>query len=298
MNDNNLQQQLLQTEVTPPQQMWEKIAVVLDEIEADAPLQQKILAAEISAPESAWEEIEQRLTDRFYTEQLEDAEAEVPIKVWVAVEEQLNEKQTAKIIPFNRRYAPVYRIAAAAMITGVLAWGAYRLLKNDEPAASSVAVEAPALPIQKPGTAIADVQTEPQQETTTVATVSRTGIRKRIKEELKLNDAVVYADAVSYNNIHHKNQKSVSEKSSFSESEYLVVLNENGELVRVSKKIINMKCANNTGTLPVDAAAALQTKDCNEQIKRWQQQMAMSATLSASAGYIDLNEIINTTDQQ
>lgn len=298
MNDNNLQQQLLQTEVTPPQQMWEKIAVVLDEIEADAPLQQKILAAEISAPESAWEEIEQRLTDRFYTEQLEDAEAEVPIKVWVAVEEQLNEKQTAKIIPFNRRYAPVYRIAAAAMITGVLAWGAYRLLKNDEPAASSVAVEAPALPIQKPGTAIADVQTVPQKETTTVATVSRTGIRKRIKEELKLNDAVVYADAVSYNNIHHKNQKSVSEKSSFSESEYLVVLNENGELVRVSKKIINMKCANNTGTLPVDAAAALQTKDCNEQIKRWQQQMAMSATLSASAGYIDLNEIINTTDQQ
>jgi hypothetical protein len=192
----------------------------------------------------------------------------------------------------------VYRIAAAAMITGVLAWGAYRLLKNDEPAASSVTVEQPALPIQKPGTAIADVQTEPQQQTTTVATVSRTSIRKRMKAELKLNDAVVYANAVSYNNIHHNNQKSVAEKSGFSESEYLVVLNENGELVRVSKKIINMKCANNTGTLPVDATAALQTRDCNEQIKRWQQQMAMSATLSASAGYIDLNEIINTTDEQ
>ena len=46
MNDSNLQQLLLQTEVAPPEMVWEKIAVTLDELEADKPLQQQVLQLE------------------------------------------------------------------------------------------------------------------------------------------------------------------------------------------------------------------------------------------------------------
>ena len=60
MNDNHLQQLLLQTEVAPPPQAWEMIAVALDDLEEDKPLQQKILSAETEVPAFNWNVIEQK----------------------------------------------------------------------------------------------------------------------------------------------------------------------------------------------------------------------------------------------
>ena len=92
MNDHHLQQVLLQTEVTPPSQAWEMIAVVLDELEEDKPLQQKILSAETDVPDFNWNAIEQRLDDVFYTEQLEHAAVEVPLNAWEQISAQLDEE--------------------------------------------------------------------------------------------------------------------------------------------------------------------------------------------------------------
>ena len=172
MNDNHLQQLLLQTEVAPPLQAWEMIAVALDELEEDKPLQQKILLAETEVPAFNWNIIEQKLDDVYYTEQLESATAEVPLTawenittkldeeadqriadkliaatetppatVWNAIEQKLNEEQTEKIIPFTKKLSPAYRFAAAAIITGILAWGAYRLLNSNEPGSPAKTLE-------------------------------------------------------------------------------------------------------------------------------------------------------------
>lgn len=336
MNDNHLQQLLLQTEVTPPENRWEMIVVTLDEMEADQPLQQKILSTEITAPFSAWDAIEQRLDDQFYIDLLEHATAEVPVQlweqinaqldeitdeqlaakliaiqenppttVWKVIDELLSQNQPAKVIPFKRSYKNVYRLAAAAIITGVLALSGYWLLNKDEQTVAIVTAEQPAAPDQKIIVPLAEPVPEPQKETASVATNSRTNVKKRIQQELNLKNAVAYAEpvdhssqtAITANDIHHQSSQPVAETTSFAESQYFVVLNESGDLVRVSKKISNLKCLNSSNTAPVDAAMVLQTKDCTEQIKRWQQKIAMSATLSASAGYIDLNEIINNTDQ-
>ena len=336
MNDNHLQQLLLQTEVTPPENRWEMIVVVLDEMDADIPLQQKILSTEITAPFSAWDAIEQRLDDHFYIDLLEHATAEVPVQlweqintqldeitdeqlaakliaiqenppttVWKVIDEQLSQNQPAKVIPFKRSYKNVYRLAAAAIITGILALSGYWLLNKDEQTVAIVTAEQPAAPDQKIIVPLAEPVPEPQKETASVATNSRTNVKKRIQQELNLKNAVAYAEpvdhssqtAITANDIHHQSSQPVAETTSFAESQYFVVLNESGDLVRVSKKISNLKCLNSSNTAPVDAAMVLQTKDCTEQIKRWQQKIAMSATLSASAGYIDLNEIINNTDQ-
>ena len=336
MNDNHLQQLLLQTEVTPPENRWEMIVVTLDEMEADQPLQQKILSTEITAPFSAWDAIEQRLDDHFYIDLLEHATAEVPVQlweqintqldeitdeqlaakliaiqenppttVWKVIDEQLSQNQPAKVIPFKRSYKNVYRLAAAAIITGILALSGYWLLNKDEQTVAIVTAEQPAAPDQKIIVPLAEPVPEPQKETASVATNSRTNVKKRIQQELNLKNAVAYAEpvdhssqtAITANDIHHQSSQPVAETTSFAESQYFVVLNESGDLVRVSKKISNLKCLNSSNTAPVDAAMVLQTKDCTEQIKRWQQKIAMSATLSASAGYIDLNEIINNTDQ-
>lgn len=337
MSDQIIQQQLLQLEVLPPANAWEQIAAVLDEQLADEPLQQQLLLAEIKAPASTWDTIEERLNDQSLNialndltvdapqqiwEQINaqlDAEADEsiaaaitavevvpPVSVWSSIEQTLQEQEPAKIIPINRNYKPVYRLAVAAAITGILAWGTYRFFNSNKETAAPLAVERTDVPENKT-TAPATVP-KATKEAVPVEPDSRTAVRKKIKEELKLNNTVAFNDPVDHsiqtsitpNDIHHRKPLPVAEAKSFAEDQYFIVLNESGDLVRVSKKLSNLKCANTSGTLPVDAAAALQSKDCNEQIKRWQQKMATAAAFSASAGSIDLDEIIihTTTDQQ
>lgn len=336
MNDNHLQQLLLQTEVTPPPQAWEMITVALDELEEDRPLQLKILSIETEVPVFNWEIIEQQLDDVYYTEQLEVATAEVPVtawenitaqldeeadqqmadkliaakeippvEVWDAIEQKLNEEQTGKIIPFTKKLAPVYRLAAAALITGILAWGGYRLLNSNEPVAATIAVSQPVLTEEKKAAPIAEIKTEEPAEAIIPVSSTRSTVKKRIKEALTVNNTLAYLEPVNHDtrtsspfrNTHHKSIRPVAEINGFSEGEYLIVLNEEGSLIRVSKKLSNLQCAVDAAGNPVDAAAALLSKNCDEQIKIWQQKIATSTAISPSAGYIDINELLLITDK-
>ena len=335
MNDSNLQQLLLNTEVNPPEMVWEKIAVDLNELEADKPLQQQILQLEEVAPSFVWDQIEPALDDLLIQKKINSVEETVPAAAWANIEQQLNieqndayiaatlqsteitppaiawsaieeslEEKGAKVISINRNSPKRFlRMAAAAAVIGVLAWGGYRLLNTNETA------EAPAIAAADPTTETTEPAgaTKPDSNIAVAAptaetTSSRSQIKERIKQKLASPDALAYAETpdhsfennVAYQGIHHKQAETKKETSGFSESQYFMVLNDNGELVRVSKKISNLKCAVGNA----DAATALQSKDCNEQIKLWREKMAMAAAISASAGDIDLNALINSTDQQ
>ena len=74
MNDSNLQQLLLQTEVTPPEMVWEKITLTLDEQQADQPLQQKILQFEEEVPALVWNNLEADLNDLALQKKIESIE--------------------------------------------------------------------------------------------------------------------------------------------------------------------------------------------------------------------------------
>lgn len=338
MNDSNLQQLLLQTEVAPPEMVWEKIAVDLDELEADKPLQQQVLQLEEEAPSFIWEQLQPALDDLSIQQKINSVEETVPANAWEQIEQQLNIEQNdayvaatlqaievtppatawsfieqsleeggAKVISINRNSPKrFYRMAAAAAVVGILAWGGYRLLNNNS-TTSTAPISIAANPVDDtpattPSTVSPDTNVTIAEEPA-VATTSRTQIKERIKQKLASPDALAYVETpdhslennVAYQGIHHKQPEKTKETSGFSESQYFMVLNDNGELVRVSKKISNLKCA---GTANVDAATAFQSKDCNEQIKVWREKMAMAAAISASAGDIDLNALINSTDQQ
>lgn len=336
MNDNHLQQLLLQTEVVPPQQVWEMIAVTLDELEDDRPLQQKILSVETEVPTFYWDIIEQQLDDVYYTEQLEHAAVEVPVAawenisvqldeetdqrmadkliaakeippatVWNTIEQRLNKEQTGKIIPFTRKLSPVYRLAAAALITGILAWGAYRLLNSNEPVAEIAAVSQPSITEEKKNAPLAEIKTEEPVETIIPVSSSRSTVKKRIKESFTVNNTLAYLEPVNHDagtsspsrGTHHKSIRPVAEINGFSEGQYLIVLNEEGNLIRVSKKLSNLQCAIDATGNQVDATAALQSKNCDEQIKQWQQRIATSTAISPSAGYIDLTEFLLATEK-
>lgn len=337
MNDSTLQQLLLQTEVAPPEMVWEKIAVDLDELEADKLLQQQILQMEEEVPSFIWEQLQPALDDLSIQQKINSVEEIVPATAWEQIEQQLNieqndayiattlqatevappatawsfieqslEESGAKVISINRNSTKrFYRMAAAAAVVGILAWGGYRLLNNNSTTSTApISIAANPVddtPIITPSTVSPDTNITTAEEPA-VATTSRTQIKERIKQKLASPDALAYVETpdhslennVAYQGIHHKQAETKKETSGFSESQYFMVLNDNGELVRVSKKISNLKCAGTT----TNAATALQSKDCNEQIKVWREKMAMAAAISASAGDIDLNALINSTDQQ
>lgn len=342
MNDSHLQQMLLATEVVPPGNVWENIAVELDVQDEDKPLQKQLLSAEETAPVAAWAQIETSLNDITFQKTLAAAEEEVPPFIWDQLEQELNndvfdekvaaimltteaappatvwgsieqsfEEKQAPVIPItrnnNKRF---YQVAIAAAFIGVMAWGGYRLVNNNNSqslpdeiiASANTAEQKTVTPATKPADSnLVVAAEEPEQSTAS----RRIQIKERIKQKLASPDALAYAETpdhtlqnnIAYQGIHHQQTETPQQTNGFSESQYFLVLNDNGELVRVSKKISNLKCAVGSGA-PVDAASALQSKDCNEQIKRWREKMAMAAALSASAGDIDLNQLINSTDQQ
>ncbi len=332
MNDNNLQQTLLQQEVTPPNNVWEKIAVALDEADKDAPLKNRLLSTVVTPPSTAWQEIDVLLDDEekaaaLLTKEIEvpfdmwekislqmdkEADAEIaaklvnaavvpPTVVWETVQQELQQNEQAKIIPLKSNYKKIIRFAAAAAITGLLAWGAFSLLDNnnrnavvrDESTKQASENKLPAI-VKEPAT------TAPAEQ----PTASRLNVRRRIKNELKQEQTVAKADVqehstsntISAQTIHHGKPKTATSENGFAENQYFVVLNDNGDLVRVTKRINNMKCMN-TEDIPVDAAAALNTRDCNNQIKQWQEKMAMSTSLANASGIIDIAELIKTTDK-
>lgn len=339
MSENNLQQELLNREVQPPSNAWEKIAFALDELEADEPLQKKILEIKLTPPLSAWNEINQRLNENISAQELLQSKVEVPENIWNRINEQLdkaaderiaerlydasvtapasawktieaelNNKESAKIIPFQPGYKRLVQYAAAAAITGLLAWGAYQLFNQNNRETNSAIASADTGnkdSQQQKQTNLIQPEAIAETEAKNVekeASSTKTKIRKRVKEALQTGEAIVLSDvknhssnsAVSAKTIHHK--KPETSKSNFSESQYFILLNDNGDLVRVTKRINNLKCVK-ADDIPVDAAAALNSRDCNDQIKKWQEKMALSTSLATSAGMIDITEVIKTTDR-
>src|SRR6185295_15813975 len=95
-----LQNKMYDYEVTPPANLWEKIAAELDESELTHEFPSKLYELEITPPPSAWNKINASL----------DAEV---------VES-----------PKHKKVFPIFRYAIVAAIIGLVALGSIQLLKS------------------------------------------------------------------------------------------------------------------------------------------------------------------------
>jgi hypothetical protein len=347
--DDLLKQNLINAELTPPDSLWQKmaerfdeetsdhsIATIINHAQVEAPafiwdaisneldhelIANKLSNTAIAPPVTAWEQIEFALdaeANNHLQQTLINATAEAPANAWSYIEQQITTGQGAKVIPFTRRVEPLYKLAAAAVITGVLAWGSYQLLSgNDKTVAPAIVQNKPEVKVEETTTApvIVPAQQQPQQPAA-VATAKKNSkqaqqtkpvVRKQTPQvsipvtdnDLAITEPVNHSSetVLPHRDVHHKKNTASFTGSVIPENQYMLVMNDNGDLIRVSKKIATMKCANGNAEIPVDAVAALQTRDCDDQIKRWQQKIAMSTLVSPSAGYIDINELIQATEK-
>jgi hypothetical protein len=346
-----LHDQLLEAEVYPPAGIWQQLSKRFDEEQANDAWAAKLNQTEVNPPLPVWENIQQQLEDADFAKQLDlaavhppapvwdaistqlDVEADTilrekllqtavnpPAKSWALIEAQLGAETGAKVISIGSRFNTIYKLAAAAVVTGIIAWGAYQLfatqngtnrpefVRNTKPQPNTQPV-APAVTNQEvkepaANTTKTTVAVQPKKKAGRTAS-PKPVIRNKITEPL-VDDIAVAAIAepanhssqttVSYNKIHHKPKAGNSTTQAMPENRYLLVLNENGDLIRVSKKLANLKCAKTTD-FPTDAVAALQSRDCESQIKQWQQHLATSTIVSPAGGYIDMNELLKATEK-
>ena len=310
-----------------PVQAWENIQSELTIMEADRPLQIKVSNLEETAPVTSWDAIEQKLndlefsdkinstaevipetkwsyiedelafieTDKLVAETLQTAEEDVPVTIWNNIESALDGKQSQPVISIKRNYSAYYKLAAAAIITGILFWGGYNILFTTSKNSTIAINKETPLPEINPSSNNAETERKPEKNLTLVQnTVSKKTKTQPaaplIAATIQLHTQVNTIEAVD---LHHKKNKQTTSTNNFDEDNYLIVINDDGDLIRVSKKLTQMKCAQNNSELPVDAVTALESKNCDNQIKSWQHKIATSQI----SGILDAREIINITEK-
>lgn len=319
MNDQQFQEQLLLAELPAPTGVWERMLAVLDEDAEDAAHQTELNFSAVTPPASVWNSIEEELdewkedevlaatinqntvtaspllwdniealldadADKEFAATLNNTEVKAPADAWTHIENELHPQ--AKIIPITKRYATFYRMAAAAVMIGFVTWMGFQLL----PKQSTQATLTENRPVPKNVSTPSDTNTKFPEPAIAVAEL------KPIAPKEESNLTALYKPKQAKNRIATdvvmQHDKPTKKKTDFSETNYLMVLNDNGDLIRVSKKLSTMDCAQN-GDVPVDAITALQAKDCDAQIKKLQQRMATSVMGSI----LDPSTLTNSTDK-
>jgi hypothetical protein len=337
ISDTSIRTILLQAEESVPQGAWEFIEHELTQIESDAPLKHELLSLTEEAPSFIWESISVDLDDAEMGREILQMEKEVPPFVWENIQKELTEgefdskvasallsveesapgevwnkvekeiqEQPGRIIQFKPNLSKVFRIAAVLMF-GLATWSLVQLFKKSTKLDNPIAIVQPTTEPSKTETNKEEKTQVPivehQKETEEVTTNST--IKKRVKQALKESNSVAMNSVINHNEeilpsapkLHYKTKNINADQIAFAENQYLMVLNESGDLIRVSKKISTLKCAKQEAEMPVDAVAVLQNRNCDEQIKRWQEKMAYSTSISPSAGYIDINDLLNSIEK-
>jgi hypothetical protein len=215
MNDHQLQQRLLETELSPPGRVWDLLAAELDELQQLTPAATQLNAAEITPPEAAWATIttaiEEQNSGQWVRESLEHAELQPPAKVWSELEAHLTEQEIGHQLAHLQVPAPAatwerirhqleeasgakgkapviklrtwLQIAAAAVVTGLLLWGSTflrtsNLEHNEMPVATKQEPTPTPLPPAQPSL---QQTTEPEAAVVTRKSKHPKGSKKRCK---------------------------------------------------------------------------------------------------------------------
>ena len=231
----------------------------------------KLLQFEVKPPVEMWAAIETELDQQAGLPTLEKMvsfEATPPEKVWQQIEKTISKnEQPEKIISFKR--GGWIRYAAAAVILAIVAFGVitYGLQREDNELADQK--NNVGLPIDHSNRTSVNASNDQkeQEKDKTLKQPSPSGSHSSAKQE---------------NTVSHSSTPAPSKR-------YLTVAMDNGEKVRLSKKVLPVfECADN--------ATAIIRKRCKENIESLQQKMA-STLASPTTDFAGLVDMIKTLEE-
>lgn len=287
-------------EDNPPETVWNKIAASLnDEVHAGFP--KKLYEFEAPPPENTWIKIADELENNLpeFSAKRYNLELAPPAASWEKINASLN---TDSPNPSKVRSIPFIRYAAAACIIGLITFGAIKLF-NRNVTGNSVAVKT--VP-QNPKTTPPDNQNKSSSEITQPASnnlpkerkyIAKASVSKKggqLQQEGYMTQIVNpaindqgslrndFQQAILRGNIPGSHSL-VSDKDP-----YLLFLNPDGYLIRISKKLAEtLGCVYTKGN-------SEEYKRCEDQIKKWRDKIAQSPASSSPDNFMDIVNIIKS----
>ncbi|HKB45835.1 MAG TPA: hypothetical protein VKC90_15670 [Chitinophagaceae bacterium] len=263
-----LQNKMYDYEVTPPANLWEKIAAELDESELIHEFPLKLYEIEITPPGAAWSKIKTSLN----TEEVES--------------------------PKRKKVFPIFRYAAAAAIIGLIAFGSMQLLKGKSSGKEIVLQDKKlndkATIIPQPtheNNAATDEKNGNAALEDSKQTLAKLDMpaRKRIKNISKnyfIQSALNTGESNSESN--YTETAIASEETKNVAARYIAVMTPDCNVVRVSKKLDHLVCCvsgDDPGTV------------CKDQLERWREKIACSTIAASPGNFMDIVSLVNSLQE-
>ena len=269
---STLQNKILNYEVVPPLGVWGKIVNTLDESELAQEFPSRLYGAEVIPPVSVWNKITTSL----------DAGQE-------------------KVIPEQRRISPLLKVAAAAMIIGLLAWGGIQILNNKSGNKELVKQKLQKPEKDSPAPLINQDNNSPEEN---IASADN-----NIPSEEARNDAALEASKKTFAKLDIPVKSSIKEiaagyyfASSVGDennsgiipndeintgdlsSRYITLMTPEGNIIRMSKKLTDMVCC---------VSGEDENDECQDQIKKWREKIICSPACHSTGSFMDILGLVD-----
>lgn len=260
---NTLPYKMLNYEVSPPEGIWKKIALELDESELTNKFPSRLYEAEVTPPENAWSKIAAQL----------DAGQVIAI-------------------PLQRRIFPFLKYAAAAVIIGFLTWGGIQLLNNNS-GKNEVAIQENNLKEKESIVqSTKEIISTPDEKITLVDNTS-------LEDEAR-NDAALEASKKTYAKLDLPVKSRVKEiaagyyfassagneniKPANISNRYITLMTPEGNIIRMSKKFPGLvNCVYGED----------EDKVCVDQLKKWREEIICLPSCHSTGGFMDMLTLVD-----
>lgn len=244
-------------EVTPPATLWSAISDELAIIGEDKELAKKLYHTEAAVPPMAWDHITREMDDQKALEIIEKKLSQVqvtpPNAAWINIIKELEGKkqQPALVVPMNHGWL---KYAAAACFIAIVSISAFFILSDSNSSNNYTAGSGNASNSQQVKNVLQPT-TPHQADAASTQRQALAGIRTRL------------GNAYSASN----------ERNSDLQNRYIILMTQDGNIVRMSKKVSNM----------ADCIAG-EDHSCDDQISKWQKEMASSNAAASPDNFLDI----------
>ncbi|MBZ4190501.1 hypothetical protein [Niabella beijingensis] len=270
----NSQHKLYDYQVTPPAEAWKNIAGELDAIQDLHPLRQKLQALETPPPAFVWEGIlthlEEEQSFSNIAGRLGNLEIAPPAAAWNEIEAKLGAVQpAAKPAPVKKGLFNWSKYAVAACIAGLLGFTVFHLVEKSNK--DSKHIFSQLFPGKEDSS---KSQLAIQQPRVEPAAKPHSGNNLAMNETPVKPAQIKTASGNTYT--------TTVEKNKAIQGRYIMLMTEDGNVVRMSKKLGNMADC---------VAGETASGDCNYQIEQWQKEMAKAPVAATPDNFLDLLEL-------
>lgn len=275
----------------------------------DSQIRNKMVDFEVPPPAGTWEKLSDRLDewqhDRFMATKMESIAIDPPPPAWDNILARLNEGAANKGVV---RTMPLRKWLVAASLIGVLAVSAYLLLNPKNNGASEISVvQTPVNPAPENTTVQptqensgAEMTTLDNRSTSSLLASMSTSLVRKARRAMMAIDEMPEADtrrSQTSEKAHHQTANNdlgvLSASTAGTNSDrYYNLLDENGNLVRVSKKLSSLECVIKNGmVVPLDDKTATGDEDCTEKVKEWHKIMSSAPAITSP---LDLLQVLSS----